>query len=299
MESKQIDHSKLMKNILKITTGVLLILMEFSAMAQSDSPVHNPYLEEAKILYGHLQFADVVPKLEKALTVPGNSNKQLCDIYSMMGVVHVVLKNNGAAKRAFTELLKLNPKFKLDPGASPKILNFFELVKNSFTPQAKVTFSGRPKVLTESGKPPQVEVEVDDPTQVVALMVLYVKTGDERVYSKRPMAALGNNRYRGTLSFDPKMVSSKILQVAYFIQAKAVDGKLLNTLGSPENPNIFTVMASGTATVGTVETPWFREWWFWTAIGVVVAGSALGIALGLEGKTEMPVGTLGTLELEN
>jgi hypothetical protein len=39
-----------------------------------------------------------------------------------------------------------------------------------------------------------------------------------------------------------------------------------------------------------VTRPFYKQWWFWTAVGVVVAGGTLGTVLALTGEEGIPDG---------
>jgi hypothetical protein len=55
--------------------------------------------------------------------------------------------------------------------------------------------------------------------------------------------------------------------------------------------------ADGTAAVESPRRPWYRTWWFWTAVGAVVLGGATA-AVVLTLPEEQQSGSLGTGRLE-
>jgi hypothetical protein len=48
----------------------------------------------------------------------------------------------------------------------------------------------------------------------------------------------------------------------------------------------------------TSASPYYKTWWFWTAVGVVVVGATVGLAVGAEGGDDWrPSGDSGTIDL--
>jgi hypothetical protein len=41
----------------------------------------------------------------------------------------------------------------------------------------------------------------------------------------------------------------------------------------------------------------YETWWFWTAVGAVVVGTTVGIAVGAQGDDRLPSGDSGTIVL--
>jgi hypothetical protein len=287
------------------TLGVLLLLSPPGAWAQR-APAHpNRYLQEAKDLYKNLRYAEIVHKLERALAVPGNTPVQLCEIYELMGTVHVILGNQDAAVDAFNELLNVDPKYKLDSSLSPKILSIYRRVKSEFVPRESMGFEGRPSVRTTKGKKPWLEVGVVDESKAVTGLEVWFRRSEKEQFKKGEMAPVSPGRYGGFLPLETERIPSSGVRVEYVIVARGEKGKTLGVLGSMENPLSFTVLPTvaapptqGPGAKGD-STPWYGAWWFWTAVGVVAAGAGVGIYLGVTASgTEVPIGSLGQHTLE-
>ncbi len=264
----------------------------------------NRYLDEAKDLYKHLRYAEIVHKLERALSVSGNTPKQLCEIYELMGIVQVILDNQDAAVDAFNQLLNVDPRHRLDSSLSPKILSIYSRVKNEFVPQEAVAFEGRPSVRTIPDKDPWVEVGIVDDSKALTAVEIWYRRSERDEFCKGEMAPVGRGRFGGSLPLETEALPVGGVRVEYFIVARGGNGKTLGVLGNMENPLSFTVLPSvaappmqGFETKG-VSTSWYGKWWFWTAVGVVAAGAGVGIFyLGSVG-TEAPIGSLGQHKLD-
>ena len=285
--------------------GLFLFLTAPGILAQRAPVGSNRYLQEAKKLYQQLRYAEIVHKLERALSVPNNTPKQLCEIYELMGTVHVILGNEDAAVDAFNELLGVDPKYKLDSSLSPKILSIYARVKREFVPKEMVSFEGRPSVRTTPGKKPWVEVGVVDESKVLTGVEIWCRRDEKDEFKMGAMAPVGKNRYGGSLPLEMKSLPAVGVRVEYVIVARGGKGKTLGVLGSMENPLSFTVLPAVAAPptqgpgIKDDSTPWYGSWWFWTAMGVVAAGAGVGIYLGLSGGgTEVPIGSLGQHTLD-
>lgn len=293
------------KRLVFCLLGVSLVFSSLPVWAQGAPAPVNPHLQEAKNLYNNLRYAEVVHKLERALAMPGNTPKQLCEIYELMGTVHVILGNQDAAVDAFNELLNVDPKYKLDPSLSPKILSIYSRVKSEFVPREAVGFEGRPSVRTTPGKKPWVEVGIVDESKAVVAMEVWYRRSEKEEFRKGPMAPVGTGRYGGSLPMETKNIPASGIRVEYVIVARGQKGKTLGVLGSMENPLSFTVLPTTAAPptqgpgIKGDSVPWYGKWWFWTAVGVLAAGAGVGIYLGMSaGGAQVPNTTLGQYRLD-
>ncbi|MBN2495418.1 MAG: hypothetical protein JXR96_12560 [Deltaproteobacteria bacterium] len=299
---------------------VMLLLRCAPALAETP----NPHLEAARALYKQLQYADMVHKLEMALTVPGNTKEQLCEIYSLMGTIHAILENRPAARKAFASLLAIDPDYALDEGLSPKILDLFSSVKQEFVPPVKVSFRGHARVTSAPGAAPRLETEVDDPAKALVGLDLWYRLEEQGPFKHLQMAQTGDSRYGCELPMAPGSPGRARLE--YYIQARGTSNRILAALGAQDHPSVIELLpapspveqpplekelpptaaalredqavAADEAPV-VLPDPWYQQWWFWTAVGVLAAGAVgLGVGLGLSGGGEVPAGSLGTLPLK-
>jgi len=278
---------------------------------QAQPASHNPHLEEARRLYAGLQYARMVPVLEKALGVPGNTPGQLAEIHALLGTVHVILDNQQAAVEAFEQLLAIDPDHELDTDLSPKIRSLFARVKREFVPPVTVSFEGRPRVRTTPGTPPWVEVGVADESKAITGMELWYRRDEDGEFEKLDMGPVAEGRWGGSLPVETTGLPAAGLRVEYVIVARGEKGTTLGVLGSMEQPLSFTVLpalgapagpGTGSAPAALDEeqaAPWYASWWFWTAVGVVAAAGATTATVMLleRGGGEVPAGTLGTYTL--
>lgn len=79
-----------------------------------------------------------------------------------------------------------------------------------------------------------------------------------------------------------------------FIRARDRNGGLLASLGEEGKP-----LTVGVDAVAQSGPPSYKQWWFWTVAGVVVAGAAAGatIPFAVRPNAASPQGTLGVERL--
>lgn len=279
-----------------IVIGALLLSLVVQ-VSLAGAPTPNHHLERAKVLYRKLQYNDVVKRLERALKIKGNTKGQLCEIHSLLGTVQVVLGNQEAARRAFKELLKIDPGYSLDPGISPKILGLFQQVKRELAPP--VTFSKKPRVFTQAGEYPRVQVVLSDQGKVVDRVELWCRDPKGK-FRRKDMKSHSPGRYSGYLPVKAEEYPQGF-ELAYFIQAKDSEGGILAGQGSQAKPFVFTIPAIPPPPKEEpveVSSPWYKKWWVWTAVGVVVVGVAVGAGVAASDSSDVPLGSLGELKLD-
>jgi hypothetical protein len=265
----------------------------------------NPHLREARQLFKQLNYAEVVHKLEMALTVPGNTQEDLVEIYTLLGTVHVILGNTEAARKAFEELITLSPNHRLDPDLSPKILDVFRQVKQTFKPPARVRFRGKPAIGLKPNHPPRMEVTLDDESGAVAQVELWYRSNERAGFKSVKLARAGLDRFVGEIPLDETRIPPTGLRVEYYLNANSDSNRTLTRLGSDRQPLDFTVLPvqTGQPPGPGAERPetmasaaWYQSWWFWSLVGVVAIGAGVGIYLGTRPE-DVPMGSLGEIEL--
>jgi hypothetical protein len=71
------------------------------------------------------------------------------------------------------------------------------------------------------------------------------------------------------------------------VRIRGGDQKSLRVvLTQPGGPRDGSEAAPASSTLRSEREPWARKWWLWTAVGVVVAGAAVGTALAVRGRNE-------------
>ena len=245
----------------------------------------NRYLQEAKILYDNLQYREAMKRLKKAIKAKGNKRRDIVEIYKYMGFIYIVQGQKKHARRAFELLLKVNPDYEMNPLlTSPKILNFFNKVKESVAKKDKVIMRHKP--LAELAAAERVELKayvVDLHRKLQDMKVYYRRRGDPEYSSvdmqpsKEAAASRGATTYVGYIPFIWSVYDEVELFIDYYIAGLDREGRWVANMGNPKQPMSFRInLMSGNVPEGSRKTPLVKSWWFWTLIVAGVAGASTG-----------------------
>jgi uncharacterized protein (TIGR03382 family) len=253
----------------------------------------NPYLEEARQLYLSFQFEGIIPKLEFALAVKGVTVDQRVEIYKLMALTHSAFDDAAQAEEAFLHILELKPDYVLTGGASPKIRAYFASAQKTYRARLAVKLKHAPPKPSARGVTTTVDVTVVAGVDRVSAMTLHYRPrGSTSGYSQLAMARGENGAFSGNVpDAFPGPAGKRTIE--YFARARDASGALLASVGSEEAPLELTMETVEL----TVSEPVYKNWMFWTAVGV---GTVAAIATPVLLTRSAPVrpGTLGTESLK-
>jgi tetratricopeptide (TPR) repeat protein len=279
--------SALRSKAVSILLAGMILVSTFPAWGQSREVYvsGNRQLQEAKILYDNLQYREAMKKLKKAIRAKGNKRRDIVEIYKYMGFIYIVQGQKKHAGRAFELLLKVNPDYEMNPLlTSPKILNFFNKVKEKVAKKDKVIMRHKP--LTELAAAERVELKayvVDLHRKLQDMKVYYRRRGDPEYSSvdmqpsKEATAGRGAITYVGYIPFIWNVYDEVELFIDYYIAGLDREGRWVANMGNPKQPMAFRInLMSGRVPEGARRTPLLKSWWFWTLIVAGVAGASTG-----------------------
>jgi hypothetical protein len=257
------------------------LVLLFTAPARG---AENPLIEEGIQQYNDLMYEESVETLSAALMRSGNTDEQLVQIYKYLGLDYLLLEKPDEAEGAFRQLLAIDEDWSFDPvTTSPKIVTFFNKVKQKWIAEGKPGKVGaeaepgveiRHKVPDQGirGEPIHLKFVVEDPQGELAALFVYYKTeqGFLAVKATPESPPAEETVYMATLPGD--VVTPP--HVDYYVQAQDIGGDVLAGRGDVDAPLRVTVPAKEGGSVA-------KKWWFWTIIGVAVAGVAGGVAGGV------------------
>ena len=296
-------------NAKKISRIVFLLFLG-SNFSMAQQPGNNQHFQKAKIFIEELHYADAVPELKLALSVGGQNKAQVCEIYYLLGIVHIVLGNDDSAKHAIVQLLNLCPDYKLKGDLSPKIKNYFEETKKNFRPQVSISISGKPGFSYLKKDQVKMFIPLLDVQNKVSSVEINYRVGDDGKFDKLIMSSVGNSKgsYYAVLNVRPADLSPRGVNIEYFLVPRGKTGLPLLSLGTQEHPKsakllppppgLFSEENQGEL-VSENSPSWYKSWWFWTGVGVVVAGTAIGLGVGLKDDSHLPESTLGEWTLNS
>lgn len=248
----------------------------------------NPYLDEARQLYLGFQFEGIIPKLEFALAVKGVTVAQKIEIYKLMALTHSAFDDAPKAEEAFLNILQLQPGYELTGGASPKIRSYFANAQKAYRAQQAVKLQHAPPKPSALGETTTVDVAVTAGAERVSAMTLHYRPrGSTGGYSQLGMARGENGAFSGNVpNAFPGPAGKRTIE--YFVRARDTSGALLASVGSEETPLELTMETVAMA----VSQPLYKNWMFWTAVGVGAA-AAVATPLVLNRSAQVRPGTLG------
>jgi hypothetical protein len=114
---------------LALALSAALSLAPAPALARRSSQ-HSSELDAAQSALGRLRFEEARDKLERAWRSGDNGPAAMALLFRLQGEVAATLGDVPAARRAFARWLALDPKARLDEGASPKFVAAFEAARD-------------------------------------------------------------------------------------------------------------------------------------------------------------------------
>jgi hypothetical protein len=216
------------------------------------------------------------------------------------------------ARRTLATLYARDPGHRLsDPDASPPVVSAFARAREASPPRVQVRITHRAPTLTRR-ESPSIEVQLASGADAVDEVRLSYRQGAEAGWSRVVM----NRRPDGTFAARIPVVGAadQAVDVVYHVIATAPSGAELAHSGTEAEPLSLRIPAEAPRLEAAVETPAgpgiptqptqppsggsvTDEWWFWTLIGVVVAGGIVtGVVVGTQSQG-IPDGTLGTVTL--
>ena len=274
----------------------LMCLLPFSARAGDD-------LVNAEKYFKRLEYRQAIKSAAKVLNQRNADHKSLVAAYRMRGLCFAAIGKTKKAVESFSRLLAIEPSFRLSKMVSPKLTPAFYQALGLASDRKPISLFHQPPREPHSLGGLQLSVSLEsNPFQMVSAVRIRYRVADapEQQISKIVKGT-------GQLSFSlPEGLSGR--RLSYFFEALNTQGGVLlvddaggqafviNLKPKPlqKNQTIAALTAppveaaplppsdtDSTTAVVPASTPWYNSWWFWTAVGVVVAGAATGTAVAL------------------
>jgi tetratricopeptide (TPR) repeat protein len=268
---------------------LVALLLLFPAMVRGQDA-----LSEARQKLEDLNFPGALEASERALESAQSGPAELAEAYSIKGLSLSALDRKKESLEAFLKLLSIDSEFQISADISPKLSAPFQqaLVKSrDFVPISLVHSPAGPR------KNPQLkELSVNlasDPHSLVKQLRACYRTG-LGPWSRTPPVEVGEP---GSFSL-PLPAGAPSKDVQYYFEALTAAGGVLARAGDRDKPfgakPEIVAKAPGPETIppgagGGLEDEhhrnggpkWYQTWWFWTAVGAVVVGASVGIAVGV------------------
>jgi len=254
-----------------------------TALAPGLAVADNRLLAEAIAKYDDLEYDEAIRRLSAALLVPGNTPEDNKKIYRYLGLSYLLLDRPEPATGAFRNLLVLEPDYRFDQETAPRIVEFFEQVRQQWEADGRPGIQEMPppplrpvRILhvvpesAERGEPLRLQSRIEDPDDQGRGVFLNYRTGSRGAFQRAPIP-----RSPAPVATIPGSAVQPPT-VEYFLEVVDQGGGTVATRGDAEAPLRVVVPGPSGSILG--------KWWFWTGAAAVVAGAVvLGVVLSSDG----------------
>lgn len=228
----------------------------------------------------------------------------------LLATAQIASRLQDEARATLATLYSRDPGYRLsDPDASPPVVSAFARAREARAPAVTVTLQHRVPTLVQR-ESPSIDVRATTNADALDELRLVYRHGTDSGWSRVVM----NRRPDGTYTARIPVVgpTDQPVDVIYYVVGVAPSGTELAHQGSEGEPLSLRIPAERriaaqveaprtdvplTPTPAPASHSVTEEWWFWTILGVAVAGGAVaGVVVATESQG-IPDGTLGTVTL--
>ncbi len=273
-----------------IVRAMVIIVLLAPAAAPGQEP-----LKQAQEKFEQLDFDGALAAAGQALQTATESPADLVEAYRIQGLCLSAMGRSDDSLQAFRKLLSIDPDFKVSADTSPKLAApFYQAlaISRELKPISLAPLAGK----GDGQSLPRVGVKLEaDPLRLVKGLRLCFKIGSGDWQKSEPLEVPEPGEF--SLPLPSTAAKGKI---AYYFEALTAQGGVLARAGDEKSP-----LGAGAAPLAAVVPPeqvtgtsgdqplgheqeqstqaWYQTWWFWTAVGVVAAGTAVGVGVGVSG----------------
>jgi hypothetical protein len=241
--------------------------------------------------------------------------RQISNIYGLLGVAHFNLGNEGNARTALVQLFALHPEARPPEDVSPKLNAFWDRIRLE---AAAVALDPAPLREVAEARPIPIDVRVAGPGHFDKLFVHFRLAGAGAYAAKRMDRQ--NGRYHTTLP-GAALPDGRARDLEYWLEARDASGVAIAMVGTEVVPQRVRVLGDRPRVTTPVERPVveviererapetviiqrpellerdvepppppraqpiYKKWWFWGLVGVGAAAVGTGIYLGTRGSS--------------
>ena len=248
--------------------GMLVLFLAASTLqAEEQVPVRGAHIDmqHAEQAYAEMRFDDCRLALDRALRNPDNTRDNLIKIYRLRGLVEAAVGQPVAAKRAFSNMIVLDPQVQLKDEYAPKIMRTYETARASLPGEKGLALHGVSHGPILMGKQAQILIRVDDTLAMVDQLVLRFRV-DQGAYQQRILTRAD----QGVLRIPARLLPLREQNYALEVEAVAQNAYGANLAEMHPALRIEVVPKLIEA-----RRPWYRQWWIWASLSAGIGTVAL------------------------
>lgn len=285
--------------MIRLWTVVVLVSLPAAGRAADD-------LDQAVELTLQMDYPRALKLANRALKSSSSGPAELAKAYEIQGTCLASLGKTKNAVQSFRRLLAIDPGFRFGENVSPKIAEPFEQALKESEGQKKITLSHH--ALAEMMTPDRLELKATleaDPLSMVKKIRMSYRVDGGKQHQKM-------KRIKGTktvtMRFSKKL---KAKEIRYWFEALNRHKGVLARTGSQSEPFVVKIQPPPPPVVAVspvvkkkpeAKPPglppealppakklppeedgdsgaWYRQWWLWTGVGVLVTGAVVAAVL--------------------
>jgi hypothetical protein len=252
--------------------------------------VESETVTQGVAAFGQADFEHCVELLQKALGESLTREEKIVS-FRTLGFCHSALGHDPEAQDAFVQLLRVDEKAELDKSVAPKVRALFEQARAAYATgkvevaEAPVLPSLHPDIAkAKQGQP--IAVGLNYPGGAAQTIQIFYRSRGQLRYDT-DQTAVGADGH-AALQVPGRAVNPPAVEL--YLTALDAHGVAVARAGSFSEPLIVGVAANAAP---PVSVPVYKRGWFWGVIGgLVVAGAAVGLGVGLtrpSGNAELTI----------
>lgn len=307
-----------------LTFGLALWAFGATPEAHAQRLSANPFIQKGQLQYNAQNYNKAVAAFKQALASRQTSKEDRTTALRYLGFISIILNRGVDARGYFLRLLRLDPKYQLDPLTPPKLMTAFKIVRKEYMAKRQVAIEMMISQESPTDQPLEMRMKVRDFLKQVKKVVLWYRVEDQPSYTRALGQEVKNANWK-SLSFSapslgpwiklkgaalcqksapatsgyrffsytiPKFVGkTQAYYIEYYVVAYGAKQKFLASYGSAKSPKSVKRTVPDVKEAPKPKASVTSQWWFWTAIigGVVVVGGATtAIILATQGPPPAP-----------
>jgi hypothetical protein len=286
------------RSIASIRLGAILLAIHLVS-GQAEAEEAGGALSRGQDLLRSFEFDAAIEQFEAVVADESSSASDRLAALERIGATYFNTDRRDQARAAFARLIDCDPGHALTGRAfPPPVQQFFAEVRGAHQPAAAATVDAAARETSPGSGRVRLRAAAAPGCECAEVAVARVRTaGGAGDYEE---VALARDGAEFAADLDAPAPGEEL---EYVVELRAPSGQVVGRAGSVELPLTYATPAPledapvEPPAEGPARRRWYRSWWFWTIVGVAVAGAGVTTAVVLT-RPEDPTGSLGSGRLE-